>query len=54
MNLKGTIKGMAMNYYIKDESRAKKIRVKIDDASQSIKMSAASLSQSMKSSKTML
>ena len=28
-HIKGNIKGMAMNYYIKDESRAKKIRVKL-------------------------
>jgi hypothetical protein len=45
------VKGMAMNYYIKDEARAKKVRQKIEDFSQSVKLSASSFNSSMKSSK---
>jgi len=51
LTIKGTTKGMAMNYYLKDEARAKKVRVKLEDGSQSVKLSATSLHQSMKSSK---
>lgn len=29
LQLTGTVKGMAMNYYLKDETRAKRIRQKI-------------------------
>jgi hypothetical protein len=54
LQLTGTIKGMAMNYYIKDESRAKKVRQKIEDISQSVKLSASSFNASMKSSKNLL
>lgn len=50
----GTIKGMAMNYYIKDESRVKKIRQKIEDLPQSVKLSASSFTASMRSSKNLL
>lgn len=54
LQLLGMIKGMAMNYYIKDESRVKKIRQKIEDLPQSIKLSASSFTASMKSSKNLL
>ena len=50
----GTIQGKAMNYYIKDESRVKKIRQKIEDLPQSVKLSASSFTASMKSSKNLL
>ena len=33
---------MAMNYYLKDEARAKKVKVKLDDGLQSVKMSNSS------------
>jgi hypothetical protein len=33
---------MAVNYYLKDETKAKKIKVKIDDLPQSVKMSNSS------------
>jgi hypothetical protein len=29
LQITGTIKGMAMNYYLKDETRAKRIRQKL-------------------------
>lgn len=45
---------MAMNYYLKDETRAKRIRHKIEDFPQSVKLSASSLNASMKSSKNLL
>lgn len=54
LQLTGTIKGMAMNYYLKDETRAKRIRQKIEDLPQSVKLSASSLNASMKSSKNLL
>lgn len=54
LQIAGTIKGMAMNYYLKDEARVKKIRQKIEDVPQSIKLSASSFNASMKSSKNLL
>ena len=45
---------MAMNYYLKDESRAKKVKVKLDDGPQSIKLSSTSFQASMKSSQQRL
>ena len=54
LQITGTIKGMAMNYYLKDEARVKKIRQKIEDVPQSIKLSASSFNASMKSSKNLL
>ncbi len=45
---------MAVNYYIKDESRVKKVKVKLEDGPQSIKMSSSSFhTSSMKSSKNL-
>jgi hypothetical protein len=46
LQIYGTIKGMAMNYYIKDESRAKKVKVKIEDGMQSVKLSNSSFQAS--------
>ena len=42
MQMYGKIKGMDMNYYIKDEARAKRVKVKLDDGMQSVKMSNSS------------
>jgi hypothetical protein len=42
LQIHGTIKGMAMNYYIKDDARAKKIKVKPEDGMQSVKLSNSS------------
>jgi len=39
-----------MNYYLKDESKVKKIKVKLDDGSQSVKMSSTSFQNSLKGS----
>lgn len=44
--LYGVIKGMEMNYYIKDESRVKRVRQKIEDLPQSVKMSTSSFKSS--------
>jgi hypothetical protein len=54
MQITGMIKGMAMNYYIKDESKAKRVKVKFEENSQSIKMSSSSFHpSSMKSTKNL-
>ena len=37
---------MAMNYYLVDESRAKKVKVKVEDGMQSVKLSNSSLQAS--------
>ena len=39
-----------MNYYLKDESKAKKIKVKLEDGSQSVKLSSTSFQNTLKSS----
>lgn len=40
-----------MNYYLKDEARAKKVKVKLEDGMQSVKMSNSSYqASSMKGS----
>ena len=54
LNLVGTVKGMTMNYYLKDETRAKKIRQKVEDFTQSVKLSTTSFSASMSSAKQSL
>ena len=38
-----------MNYYLKDEAKAKKVKVKLDDGSQSIKLSSTSFQSNLKS-----
>ena len=44
--ISGKIRGMAMNYYLKDEARAKKVKVKVDDGLQSVKLSNSSFQAS--------
>lgn len=46
LRIHGTVKGMAMNYYIKDEGRAKKVKVKTEDGMQSVKLSNSSFQAS--------
>jgi len=53
LQLTGVIKGMAVNYYLKDESKAKKIKVKIDDIPQSVKMSNSSFPSTIRSAKSL-
>jgi hypothetical protein len=50
LRITGTIRGMAMNYYIKDEARAKKVKVKVDDTPQSVRLSNSSFQTSSKGS----
>ena len=42
LNIFGKIRGMDMNYYLKDEARARKVKVKLDDGMQSVKLSNSS------------
>ena len=49
LHIYGKIKGMAMNYYLKDEAKAKKVKVKLEDGSQSIKLSSTSFQSNLKS-----
>ena len=63
LTVSGDIKGMAMNYFLKDESKAKRVRIKLSDdmfnqsMNQSIKLSSSSkhtLNYSKTSSKNLM
>lgn len=54
LRVEGSVKGMAMNYYLRDEARARKVRVKVEEGGQSVKLSASSLNASMRSAKSLL